>query len=104
MDATTALSRMRDLLRPDDTLAVVGLARSTFPADLPLDLAGVLASRLHRLTKSYWEHPSPTVWPPPGVLRNDAAPLRPGPERRPLPPSPSLALLACLDQTAPLSS
>ncbi len=72
------------------------------PADLPLELAGVLASRLHRLTKSWWEQPSPTMATP-GDLRSDSASLRPGPVRRPLPPSPSLALLAGLDQAAPLN-
>lgn len=65
MDATAALGRMRDLLRAGGTLAIVGLARSEFPADLPFDLAGVVATRFHRLTKTFWEHSSPTVWPAP---------------------------------------
>jgi len=65
MDATSALSRMRDLLRVGGTLAIVGLARSEFPADLPFDLAGLVTTRFHRLTKTHWKHPSPTVWPPP---------------------------------------
>lgn len=68
MDATAALGRMRDLLRVGGTLAIVGLARSEFPADLPFDLAGVVATRFHRLTKTYWKHPSPTVWPPPDTF------------------------------------
>lgn len=70
MDATTALSRMRDLLRPGGTLVVVGLARSRLPADLPIELAAVVATRVHMLTKDYWQHPSPVVWPPPVTYRD----------------------------------
>lgn len=25
---------------------------------------GVAPDRYHRLSKTYWDHPSPTVWPP----------------------------------------
>ncbi|MFC6882317.1 MULTISPECIES: class I SAM-dependent methyltransferase [Actinomadura] len=65
MDAAAALARMRDLLRPGGVLAVVGLARNTYPKDLPYVLAGVAANAALRAVKGYWEHPSPTVWPPP---------------------------------------
>ena len=65
MDAGVALARMRDLLRPGGTLAIIGLPRPDFPADLPWLLASAAAWRIHRLTRRYWEHPSPTVWPPP---------------------------------------
>jgi 2-polyprenyl-3-methyl-5-hydroxy-6-metoxy-1,4-benzoquinol methylase len=67
MDAYTALERMRQLLRPAGTLAVVGLARSRLPADLPVDLAAVLANLAYRARKGYWEHSAPTVWPPPAT-------------------------------------
>jgi 2-polyprenyl-3-methyl-5-hydroxy-6-metoxy-1,4-benzoquinol methylase len=81
MDAATALGRMRDLLRPGGVLVVIGLARGRYPADLPLDFAAILASRLHRLTKHWWEQPSPTVWPPPETfdgMRRLAAVVLPG--------------------------
>jgi 2-polyprenyl-3-methyl-5-hydroxy-6-metoxy-1,4-benzoquinol methylase len=65
MDAPTALSRMRALLRPGGVLAILGLARSRYPQDLPRDLAGTLVDRFRRVGKTYWEHPSPKVWPPP---------------------------------------
>lgn len=81
MDSAAALGRLRDLLRPGGTLAVVGCARSTLPADIPVEVAGVVANRLHRLTKNYWEHPSPTVWPPPETyagMRRLAARVLPG--------------------------
>lgn len=65
MDMAVALERMRALLRAGGTLAVIGLARSQHPADLPRDIAAVVWHRVLAWTRSYWEHPSPTVWPPP---------------------------------------
>jgi SAM-dependent methyltransferase len=65
MDATVALGRMRDLLRPGGTLAVIGLARPDLPADLPFVLAATIATQYCKITRTYWEHPSPTIWPPP---------------------------------------
>jgi hypothetical protein len=43
------------------------MARSRFPADLPLDLAAVLANLAYRARHGYWEHSAPTVWPPPAT-------------------------------------
>lgn len=85
MDAATGLARMRDLLRPGGVLAIVGVARSTMPKDLPRDFAGVVVGRVHRALKGEWEHPSPTVWPPPvtfAQMRALAAEVLPGSEYR----------------------
>ncbi|MEV0200407.1 class I SAM-dependent methyltransferase [Nonomuraea sp. NPDC050691] len=85
MDAATALARMRDLLRPGGVLAIVGLARSTMPNDLPRDLAGVVVGTAHRARKGLWRAPSPTVWPPPETYRRMralAAEILPGSEYR----------------------
>ncbi|MFG3437028.1 class I SAM-dependent methyltransferase [Nonomuraea sp. NPDC047897] len=85
LDAAAGLARMRDLLRPGGVLAVVGLARSVMPDDLPRDLAGAVAGTLHRAVKGHWRHPSPTVWPPPLTytqMRALAAELLPGSEYR----------------------
>jgi SAM-dependent methyltransferase len=65
MDARAAFDRMSQLLAPGGTLAIVGLARSRLPADLPRDAAAVVADLGYRLTRTRWEQPSPTVWPPP---------------------------------------
>jgi ubiquinone/menaquinone biosynthesis C-methylase UbiE len=65
MDATTALDRMRALLAPGGTLAIVGLARNRYPADLPFAIAGAVGHRVHRLSKPCWEDSAPRVWPPP---------------------------------------
>jgi 2-polyprenyl-3-methyl-5-hydroxy-6-metoxy-1,4-benzoquinol methylase len=64
MDAGTGLARMRQLLRPGGTLAVIGCARSTLPADLPVEIAGALTHRLLLRNRTYWQHSAPTVWPP----------------------------------------
>lgn len=65
VDEAAGLRRLAELVRPGGVLAVVGLARIRLPRDLPIEAAAAVATRLHRLTKTYWEHPSPTVWPPP---------------------------------------
>ena len=65
MDVRAALERMSQLLAPGGTLVIVGLARSQLPADLLWEAAAVIAHRCYKLTRIYWEQPSPVVWPPP---------------------------------------
>jgi 2-polyprenyl-3-methyl-5-hydroxy-6-metoxy-1,4-benzoquinol methylase len=65
MDAERALARMAELVLPGGVLALVGLARSRTPADFAVDLAAAVGTRLHKLTKTYWENSAPKVWPPP---------------------------------------
>lgn len=80
MNAPAALSRMRQLLRPGGTLAVVGLARSR-PRDLPADVAGVVAHRALLASKVYQAVNAPTIWPPPQTyaqMRRIAAQTLPG--------------------------
>jgi SAM-dependent methyltransferase len=69
MDAGAALTRMRALLRPGGTLAIVGLARPTRPSDLPYEIGGLIAHQIHRRRNTRWDHPSPNVWPPPVSYR-----------------------------------
>lgn len=63
MDAVAAVSRMRDLLAPGGVLAVIGLARSQLPAELPLDMTAIAVNWLYRLRWGYWEQPSPARAP-----------------------------------------
>lgn len=66
MDAEAGLTRMRELLRPGGTLAVVGFAQSTLPSELPMTVASMLAySGVRLVRRKRWAHPSPIVWPPP---------------------------------------
>jgi SAM-dependent methyltransferase len=81
MDEAAALRRMRELLRPGGTLAVLGLPRGDYPRDLPRDAAAVVVTRAHRLVSRSWESPAPTVWPPALAFREVRAlaePLLPG--------------------------
>lgn len=83
MDAEAGLRRMRELLRPGGTLAVLGLARSSYPADLPRDAvaAGVHQARRLMRARGQWESPAPTVRPPPHTyaeIRSVAEQVLPG--------------------------
>jgi 2-polyprenyl-3-methyl-5-hydroxy-6-metoxy-1,4-benzoquinol methylase len=69
MDEAAALRRMRDLVRPGGTVAVVGLARGSTPADLLLAVAASIATRALRLRRGWSEVMAPTCWPPPSSYR-----------------------------------
>lgn len=85
MDARAGLEAMRDLLRPGGSLVVVGLARARLPRDLPWELAGGVTTRWLKLSRTYWEHSAPIVWPPPETydgMRRLAEEVLPGVEYR----------------------
>jgi SAM-dependent methyltransferase len=63
MDAAAALARMAELLAPGGTLAVVGLARARYPADLPFAAAGAVGHRVLAVRRTYWEDSAPRLWP-----------------------------------------
>jgi SAM-dependent methyltransferase len=69
VDARAGLRAMAELVRPGGVLAVVGLARTRLPRDLPWELAGAVSTRAHKLRRTYWEHTSPMAWPPPETYR-----------------------------------
>jgi SAM-dependent methyltransferase len=80
MDPAAALRRMRELLRPEGILAVVGLARSR-ARDLPADALGVIAHRFLLVGKSYEQVNAPIIWPPPQTyaqVRRIAGEVLPG--------------------------
>ncbi len=83
MDEAAALSRMRHLLRPGGSLAVIGLARPRLPADLPVTLAGTALTRLLKANRTYWETPAPKVWPPPHTFGHRCGAWSSGPFREP---------------------
>ena len=53
------------VVRPGGAVAIIGLARGRIPVDIPYLLTAAAAHRIHRITKTPWQHPSPSVWPPP---------------------------------------
>src|SRR5262249_11930931 len=64
MDEAAALRRMRGLVRPGGAVAMVGLARSSYPADAARDAAAVVVNRGLRVVRNHWESSAPEVWPP----------------------------------------
>ncbi len=81
MDTMTALARLRELVAPGGVLAVVGLARSDLPTDIPKDLAGMIISRIYKRSKPFHGQTSPIVWPPPdryATTRRVAREMLPG--------------------------
>jgi SAM-dependent methyltransferase len=67
MDFSAGLERMKSLLAPSGTLAIIGLAESQTPVDLAFDAAGAVESRLYRL----WR----------GPRRDEDVPIAPPAER-----------------------
>ncbi len=64
-DAAAGLRRMRDPLRPGGTLVVVGFARPSSVGDRARAVGGAVYKRTRQIRKQYWEHGTPTLWPPP---------------------------------------
>jgi SAM-dependent methyltransferase len=80
MDARAALRRMSDLLRPGGVLAVVGLARASWPAELAAVIPAAAGTQLHRAVSAVRRrhaagrpaaaYQPPVVWPPPLTYRD----------------------------------
>ncbi|HST26058.1 MAG TPA: class I SAM-dependent methyltransferase [Gaiellaceae bacterium] len=81
MEPERTLVRMTDLLRPGGVLAILGLARDRYPADLARSVLATVVSRAYRLRHTAWESTAPTIWPPAHTyaeIRSTAASLLPG--------------------------
>ena len=104
MDAGAALERMRELLAPGGTLAIVGLARPRYPADLPFALAGAIGHRVLRCARPYWEDSAPAAVAAAGQLRRDPPPGPPRAAGRALPAAAAVALFAGVDEAGVSSS
>jgi 2-polyprenyl-3-methyl-5-hydroxy-6-metoxy-1,4-benzoquinol methylase len=63
-DTREALRRLRRLVRPGGTLAVVTFARPGL-RHLPWALATLVIRGIAIRLRGKWEHSAPTVWPPP---------------------------------------
>lgn len=63
MDTAAALERMRYLLRPGGTLAVLACYRMKYPGDLPFELVAKIVHKVHQITKIYQEHSAPKCDP-----------------------------------------
>jgi SAM-dependent methyltransferase len=59
MEADAALRKMAELLAPGGVLAVLGLARSSYPQAVPRDLVAAAVNRGMRIPHGWWESPAP---------------------------------------------
>lgn len=73
VDATRALRRMKELVRPGGVVAIVGFARPSGLADHARSAAGVFLKHGHKVSGDYWEHNAPTSWPPPLTMKQMAS-------------------------------
>ena len=80
MDTAAALDRMKELVRPGGTVVVVGVGTSGSPADIPYELVGMVANRLHKRSKGWWSTSAPKVMPSESftAIRRIAACVLPG--------------------------
>jgi SAM-dependent methyltransferase len=63
MPFEAALTKAETLLRPGGRMVIVGLARSRSPLDFATDGAAVIASRIGRARRGWWNHPAPVMEP-----------------------------------------
>jgi 2-polyprenyl-3-methyl-5-hydroxy-6-metoxy-1,4-benzoquinol methylase len=80
MDASRALARFAQLVRPGGTIAVVGIAANSW-LDLPLAALAVMSKAVLALWYGRWSHSAPRCWPPPltyGEMKAVSARVLPG--------------------------
>lgn len=65
---TSALRRLRGLVRPRGTLALVGLTRPEW-RELPVLLVTMVSLGVANRVRGKWEHTAALVWPPPHTYR-----------------------------------
>ena len=66
-DTRAALARLRELVRPGGTLAVVGFTRTQW-RDWPWALTAFVCRGVAIRVRGKWQHTAPTAWPPPHTL------------------------------------
>ena len=67
-DAGAALCRLRQLVRPGGTLAIVGFTRFGW-RELPWAVAAFVSRGVAIRLRGKWEHTAPQAWPPPDTFR-----------------------------------
>lgn len=81
MDLEQGLERLASLVAPGGRLAIVGMAKSDWPLDLPRDAWATFVDKFHRLFRGYWDHGCECVWPAPhgfGDVKRESARLLEG--------------------------
>lgn len=79
-DTGRGLERIRELVRPDGRVGIVGFATNG-PLDWPMSLISSVGSFVLRRVRGDWFHSAPMVWPPPltyGQVRQVSGHVLPG--------------------------
>lgn len=82
MDIRAGLERLKELVAPGGVVLVVGAAKGTMKT-LPREVGASLADKAQRLWRGWWDHETPSDWPPPhtfGEVREAAHQVMPGSE------------------------
>ncbi|GIG54192.1 class I SAM-dependent methyltransferase [Demequina activiva] len=80
LDLDSGLRRLSELTAPGGTVLIVGLAQATW-RELHWEAVAIAADVAARRRRQQWEHPSPTIWPPPHTyaqVREAATRIMPG--------------------------
>lgn len=75
MDISEGLERLKALVAPGGIVLVVGAARGTMKT-LPREMLASLADKAQRLWRGWWDHETPSAWPPPHTFDDVAVAAR----------------------------
>lgn len=64
MDIREGLERLKELVAPGGIVLVVGAARGTMKT-MPREALASVADKAQRLWRGWWDHDTPSAWPPP---------------------------------------
>ncbi|WP_430868095.1 class I SAM-dependent methyltransferase [Demequina aurantiaca] len=64
LDIVEGLTRIKELVAPGGIVLVVGAAKGTMKT-MPREIGASFADKAQRLWRGWWDHDTPSVWPPP---------------------------------------
>lgn len=79
-DLYAGLERLKELVAPGGLVIVVGAAKGTMKT-MPREIAASFADKAQRLVRGWWDHGTPSTWPPPHTfdeVRDAARAVMPG--------------------------
>jgi hypothetical protein len=72
MDIRDGLERLKELVAPGGIVMVVGATKGTMKT-LPREMLASLADKVQRLWRGWWDHETPSEWPPPHTYEDVTA-------------------------------